>query len=66
MRLTLTLVAAVAALAACDMPAETQIASAPVTDPYVTGASGAVCGVGGVFSGTASGGTITSDSGSKV
>ncbi len=41
MRLTLTLVAAVAALAACDMPAETQIASAPVTDPYVTGAGGA-------------------------
>lgn len=40
MRLRLTLVAAVAVLAACDMPAETQIASAPVTDPYVTGPGG--------------------------
>lgn len=40
MRLTLTLLAAVAALAACDMPAGTQVVSAPVTDPYVTGAGG--------------------------
>lgn len=41
MRLRLTLVAAVAALAACDMQGDTQIVSAPVTDPYVTGAGGA-------------------------
>lgn len=41
MRLTLTLAAAVAALSACDMPAETRVASAPVTDPYVTGPGGA-------------------------
>ncbi len=40
MRLTLTLVAAVLALAACDIPGNTPIASAPVTDPYVTGAGG--------------------------
>lgn len=42
MRLTLTLAVAVAALAACDMPEETRVASAPVTDPYVTGAGGTV------------------------
>ncbi|WBU60328.1 OmpA family protein [Paracoccus albus] len=41
MRLTLTLMVAVAALSACDMPGNAPIASAPVTDPYVTGANGA-------------------------
>ena len=40
MRLKLALVAAVLALAACNMPADPPVVSAPVTDPYVTDAGG--------------------------
>lgn len=40
MRVTLTLIAAVLALSACNMPNDTPVASAPVTDPYTTGAGG--------------------------
>ncbi|WBU56841.1 OmpA family protein [Paracoccus sediminicola] len=40
MRVTLTTIAAVAVLSACDMPGDRQIVSAPVTDNYVTGPGG--------------------------
>ncbi len=40
MRVTLTLIAAVLALSACNMPKDMPVASAPVTDPYTTGAGG--------------------------
>ena len=42
MRVTLTLIAAVLALSACNMPNDTPVASAPVTDPYSTTADGKV------------------------
>ena len=40
MRVTLTMIAAVLALSACNMPKDAPVAQAPVTDPYTTGAGG--------------------------
>ncbi|WBU64081.1 OmpA family protein [Paracoccus aerodenitrificans] len=40
MRVTLTMIAAIAALSACNMPSDPQVVSAPVADLYMTGPDG--------------------------